>query len=254
MSNYPVAVIIPIYKKELNYFEIISLKQCFKIFSQYHIIFVAPPDIDFKVYFAICTAKYQIVHFKTKYFQSIKGYNELMLSADFYKTFLSFKFILIYQLDAFVFKDELIYWCKQNYDFIGAPHPQYDNLNREMQFLKNYSKVLMLLKTKWRINHKISNVGNGGLSLRKTKSFYLLLKILKNKAKNWPYNEDSFFEYWGNLFYPFFNLPTDDVALRFSIETLPKESLKKLNYDLPFGCHAFEKYDWQTWKPYIINE
>ena len=29
--------------------------------------------------------------------------------------------MLIYQLDAFVFQDDLAYWCQQNYDYIGAP-------------------------------------------------------------------------------------------------------------------------------------
>jgi hypothetical protein len=44
-----------------------------------------------------------------------------MLSIDFYKRFRDYKFILIYQLDAYVFRDELEYWCEQDYDFIGAP-------------------------------------------------------------------------------------------------------------------------------------
>jgi hypothetical protein len=33
------------------------------------------------------------------------------LSASFYERFLDTKYILIYQLDAFVFKDELQEWC-----------------------------------------------------------------------------------------------------------------------------------------------
>ena len=45
----------------------------------------------------------------------------LMLSPFFYESFLDFKYVLIHQLDVFIFKDELNYWCNQNYDYIGAP-------------------------------------------------------------------------------------------------------------------------------------
>jgi Protein of unknown function (DUF5672) len=250
-----VAVIIPIYKEQLTDFEILSLKQCFKILFKYQIIFVAPPNINFNAYLPFCSGNYQISYFENIYFQNIAGYNKLMLSTDFYRKFLYYKFILIYQLDAFVFKDDLKYWCKQNYDFIGAPHCPHKNLPGEMQFLKNYTKLLKLVGKVFGLKREISNVGNGGLSLRKTKSCYLLLKILNHKVKEWgDKNEDGFFKYWGNLFYPFFLLPKDEVALKFSIEISPKESLKKLNNILPFGCHAFEKYNWEIWKPFIINE
>lgn len=254
MNKFLSAVVIPIYKDELTDAEAMSLKQCCKTLSKHPIIFVAPPEINFKVYNDICPSFYGVVHFKKRYFESIKGYNELMLSADFYKQFLNFKFILIYQLDAYVFKDELLYWCNKNYDFIGAPHTPYNDQNGGMHFLKKYGNVLLFLKNKLGIHHKISNVGNGGLSLRKTRSFYILLKILNRRAAKWVYNEDAFFEYWGNLLYPFFKLPTDETALEFSIEDSPKRSLEKLTYNLPFGCHAFEKYDFETWQPFIIEK
>jgi hypothetical protein len=59
--------------------------------------------------------------FPKRYFENIEGYNELLLSASFYERFLDTKYILIYQLDAFFFKDELQEWCDRGYDYIGAP-------------------------------------------------------------------------------------------------------------------------------------
>jgi hypothetical protein len=248
-----VAVLIPIYKPVLTHLESLSLKRCFKILSNYPIIFITPYQLNVSEYALLLPGKnYQVARFENQYFESIDGYNQLMLSPGFYKRFLNYKFILIHQLDAYVFKDELLYWCSQNFDFIGAPHAPEKNLPGEMQFLKNYGRFLKIINKIFKIDHKISYVGNGGLSLRKTLSFYLLLKILKYQVVAWGrYNEDGFFKYWGNIFYPLFKLPADETALKFAIETSPKESLEKLNGRLPFGCHAFEKYSFETWKPFI---
>ena len=210
------AIVIPIYKNQLTDFEILSLKQCFKILSSYHIIFAAPARLDFQGYKQFCEGgDYEIARFDDFYFESIDGYNKLMLSTHFYSRFLDYKYILIYQLDAFVFKDELLYWCDQNYDYIGAPHVPYASEPGKMEYLKSYKKILRFIKV-FGISHSLSSVGNGGLSLRKIKSFIWLLKILKNKVDQWPLNEDGFFEYWGNIFYPFFKLAPDEKPLVFN--------------------------------------
>lgn len=252
--KYLVAVIIPIYKEEISKNELNSLTQGIKILKSHPIIFIAPQGLNTDSYQEVCGTEiaFQIKYFDDGFFKDITGYNKLMLSEHFYKTFLMFKFILIYQLDAFVFKDELLYWCKQNYDFIGAPHSPHLNLPGMAQYYNKYEKVLAFFNHLFNANLKISNVGNGGFSLRKTRSCYWLLKLLGKQVKRWGNNnEDGFFKYWGNILFPFFKLPPDEIALKFSIETEPEKSLKALNYKLPFGCHAFEKYDYQIWKPYI---
>lgn len=249
-----VAVIIPIYKEKLNHNEQTSLKQCLKVLSSYPIIFISPENLDTSIYqhHAKDKVKFEVVSFSNDYFKNIDGYNRLMLSSVFYKKFLAYKFILIHQLDAYVFKDELVYWCKQGYDFIGAPHPPHENNKNEIQFLNGYSKIVSFTNRLFNINHKISNVGNGGLSLRKTATCYKLVKYFKRSVKNWgTNNEDGFFKYWANILYPIVKLPSDAVALRFSIESEPSNSLSKLDNQLPFGCHAFEKYEPLTWRPFI---
>src|SRR5476651_1552466 len=119
MSNL-VAVVIPIYKKKPDSNELMSLKQCLSVLKNYPIIFLGPANLDTTVYQKLCNSTpFKMITFDEFYFGSIDGYNQLMLSPGFYKSFLDYKFILIYQLDAYVFKDELTYWCNQNYDFIG---------------------------------------------------------------------------------------------------------------------------------------
>jgi hypothetical protein len=254
MASNLVAVIIPVYKQQPDANEVLSFKQCLAVLGNYPVIIAAPVSLNTQAYETIYNeaGELKTERFDDYYFSGIAGYNQLMLSTGFYKRFIKYRYILIYQLDAYVFKDELTYWCQLNYDFIGAPNLPHKNQSHELQFLKGYSRFISFINRVFHANHQISNVGNGGFSLRKTKACYWLLTLLKSKIPAWGNNnEDGFFKYWGNLLHPFFRLPADAIALKFSVEHSPAESLKKLGNVLPFGCHAFEKYEPETWRPYI---
>jgi hypothetical protein len=249
-----VAVAIPIYKQQPDASELMALGQCIHILRNYPIIFFCPVSLDTTVYEAACAGKvpFAKVPFQDHYFQSIAGYNQLMLSPEFYKHFFTVQYILIHQLDAYVFRDELTYWCHRNYDYIGAPNIPHGNNPGEIRFLRGYAKLIVTANRIFKTNRSISNVGNGGLSLRKTKSCYWLLRLLHGKVKAWgTNNEDGFFKYWGNILHPLFKLPADEVALHFSIEDKPAASLSKLGGKLPFGCHGFEQYEPEVWKRYM---
>ncbi|GAA3975366.1 DUF5672 family protein [Mucilaginibacter dorajii] len=255
MISNPAAVIIPIYKLLPDKNEVLSMNQCFRVLSRYDIIFIAPETLDIAFYSNECNQhgiNFREVRFADRYFSGIAGYNQLMLSPALYKSFIQYKYLLIYQLDAYVFKDDLLHWCRQGYDFIGAPAIPHENKPNEIQFLKRYSRWVKRVNKILGTNHQISNVGNGGFSLRNTKSCYRLLKLLQSKIKVWgTNNEDGFFKYWGNILHPVFRLPSDEVALHFSVEQSPAESLRKLQGVLPFGCHAFEKNEPEIWQHYI---
>lgn len=111
------AVVIPVYKEELDEFEKISLAQARKILGKYQFVFVAPEGKIFS-YFESGDA---IVHFPQQFFQSPQTYNRLLMSPLFYEPFLSFDYILIYQLDAFVFYDALEFFARS--DTITSEHP-----------------------------------------------------------------------------------------------------------------------------------
>ncbi|MDB5089551.1 MAG: hypothetical protein JWR09_3545, partial [Mucilaginibacter sp.] len=113
---YKVAVIIPFYRNTILAYEEIALQQCEKILSGYPKIAIKPrslvlPEAIKKYTFS------NVINFEDKYFNNVQGYNNLMLSDVFYSTFLEYDYILIHQLDAFVFKDDLMYWCEQGYDY-----------------------------------------------------------------------------------------------------------------------------------------
>ena len=267
-----VSVVIPIYKKELNDFEYTSLRQCCKLLKHYSLVLVCPDNLDTSNYekvfnaFELETIKER---FSDDFFTGIAAYNRLLLSKEFYQRFINSTYILIYQLDAYVFRDELKMWCEKSYDYIGAPLV---GLYEE----KVYHSAMSL------------RVGNGGFSLRRvqtyldffnadknvfnvkqivkrisfwkkpyTRIFVLIFMFFgwRNKPKSlalrWKYNEDDF---WSGLLensqYKL-NKPNPDEALAFAFERFPSAMYQHTKH-LPFGCHAWEKYEYdEFWVEYI---
>ncbi|HRS68445.1 MAG TPA: DUF5672 family protein, partial [Paludibacteraceae bacterium] len=168
MSKIPVKVIIPIYENDLNADEQRSLKQCYNILSAHPIVFVKPESLDISSWlnlYPFCT----VTSFDDHFFESIAGYNELMLSRQFYERFLDTEYILIYQLDAYVFKDALMEWVNKGYDYVGAPW-----LLKPKYHCFYYRFLLTIRSFGYWIQRKPFNlmivgdkVGNGGFSLRK---------------------------------------------------------------------------------------
>jgi len=249
-----VTVVIPVYKEIPDPNEVISLRQCLAVLGHYPIEFVGPASLNTTYYAELCDTKTSFIYrsFDDAYFKNINGYNSLLLSKTFYKHFHNYRYILIHQLDAYVFRDELAYWCRQGYHYIGAPQMAHSNGANDIQFLKGYSKALNIVNKLFKTSYAVKNVGNGGLSLRHVNKCLWLMTIMRSKLKNWgTLNEDGFFKYAGNLLSPFFRLPADDIALEFAIEVNPSAAMTSLNGKLPFGCHAFNKYEPEFWKQYI---
>jgi hypothetical protein len=60
--------------------------------------------------------------------------------------------------------------------------------------------------------------------------------------------------FWGLFLYwlnPFFKRPKWQEALHFAFEMNPKKAFELTNHQLPFGVHAWEKYDKKFWEEYV---
>ncbi|TDQ09361.1 DUF5672 family protein [Pedobacter metabolipauper] len=254
-------VVIPFYKDNLTYNETFSLEQCFNVLSDYQIIAIKPKSLDL----AFVTGLYpffEVISFDDHYFKNIYGYNQLMLSSLFYKAFLNFEYMLIYQLDAFVFSDQLHNWCNQNYDYIGAPWLQpSENKNSLDKFILHVKSILY---RRYNIskggvpNSKqfVKSVGNGGLSLRRVQRFYDLCIKFRALAEEYisqaksEFNEDIFWSVAVNRRQKSLSIPPYKTALKFSIETLPELAYRLNQEQLPFGCHAWDKHI-GFWRPFL---
>ena len=227
-----VAVVIPIYQTQLNPEEIISLEQCLRVLGEYPIRFVGPQSLNIE-FLKTWIKEIEIIRFEDKYFKSPKTYNKLLTSPFFYEAFPNFEYILIHQLDAYVFEDQLLEWCAKGFDYIGAPKLRKHHLSN------TFSCQPVLL--------------NGGLSLRKVRPILRYIKIYHLFFREWLANEDAMFSFAQRRVYPFrflLKLPTWQEALTFAIEQNPETSMRILG-KLPFGCHAWERYNPKFWEKYI---
>lgn len=262
-----IAILIPLYRNEITPSEQISLHHLNHFLSVYPLIVIKPRGLEKTLQGC------ETINFPDHYFSSIDAYSNLLLSPLFYETFSAFEYILIYQLDCLVFSRDLQKWCEWGYDYIGSP-----------LFQKNTTQP------------KISRVGNGGLSLRRVKSFLDVLhstRYIQETVQYWEeffsaeipdliefplpqrwwkkaqilcqvrrgvewyagqysLNEDLFWSDRAKLFHPAFKIAPIQTALQFSFERHPRYCFGQNNHQLPFGCHAWARWDKEFWKPYLI--
>jgi hypothetical protein len=244
VSKKQVVVVIPIYKAELTSSERVSLQQCISVLANYPLVIVKPDQLNIKSLLKEFPSL-QSKSFQNHYFEDIAGYNQLMISTDFYKSFSNYEYMLIYQLDAFVFKDKLLEWCRSGYDYIGAPGLESESLFKLQA--TDTEQLTEALSTQ----HPVLN---GGLSLRSTSAMIRYLRIYKLFFPKWVGNEDKLFSLDARRLAPmrfFIKLPHWETALQFSFEKSPAASFELNAQELPFGCHAWEKYDPEFWKSFI---
>jgi hypothetical protein len=272
-----VAVVTPVPRLPLTAEEQISMRHLQYYLQKYDRYIIAPRglSVDFP--------GFKVSHFPKSYFRTPKGYNLLMLSTDFYRRFIEYEFILIYQLDCLVFQRDLEAWCAKGWDYVGAP------------WFKDYRNDPA--EGFWA-------VGNGGLSLRKVASSLAVLEsrmiaeapslprlempchqtgpfeflpffsgsanrarqdlhrrgakksvrsLIRQQAKDPDIHEDEFWSHQAQTFLPEFRIATPQEAVGFSFEMAPRFCFRQNSERLPFGCHAWATYDKPFWEQYLIS-
>jgi hypothetical protein len=263
-------VVIPIYQSTLSKNEDISLNRCLEILGSREIVFVSPQSLSLAFYQErACQHRvdFKVEFFDEAFFASVDSYNRLMLSRSFYERFAPYDYMLVYQLDSYVFRDELLDWCREGFDFVGAP------------LIGHYADETF---------STVMRVGNGGFSLRRIESFLQAFDFTKNLlsakeiikryavfrkvwtrlplliamifgyrnnlpyfARHWRHNEDDFWSGFLDGTRYALKKPSPEKALTFSFERFPRHTFA-LTKRLPFGCHAWSRYEYDSfWKQYI---
>lgn len=262
-ATVSVVVVIPVYKTDLTDHERIALTQCVNILGHYPLVLAAPHSLDVSEYRKVCPTL-QEKRFSDSYFADIQGYNRLMLSAEFYEAFTPHEYMLIHQLDAFVFSDELETWCQQGYDYVGAPWLRDRDFTdwRDKAWFSIKQRVATWLDLKKadgvtpREIVSLNGVGNGGLSLRRIPALLRALNTNQRKldlyrnANRHEFNEDVFWGVEVNRHWPVLRIPSYRRALHFAIEFFPAWAVTHYNNGkLPFGCHAWDIHGLDFWRP-----
>ena len=258
-------ILILAHKPILSRNEAISLLQCTKVFRSREIRLVCPKGLDTSQYIDLAP-KLEIDYIPRQWQSTYSAFNRLKISPFLYKKYSRFGFILFYELDAFVFEDKLKYWCSQPYDYIGAP------------WFEGFARCTE--------SSPFIGVGNGGFSLRRVQSHLKVLRSLayvKAPAKlwsdyrahsltfgdlvknltfknntfwwlnDWADNEDMFWGLQVPRICQWFRVAPVEKAYRFSMELNGRRLLQLSGGKLPFGCHAWWKYDYDLWSRHICD-
>lgn len=250
-----VTVVIPLYKSEHSACEMFSIRQTCHILRQHPITIVHPDGLDtsaLKEEFP----NVAFTSFDRRFFGSIDGYNELMMSSIFYERFLDSEYILICQPDAYIFRDELLEWCQKGYDYVAAPWVRRDVYDRPL------ARWYMALD-KWLTHRKgmrcrqdlFGRVGNGGLSLRKVSSHLSAIPKYQDRINYYLTHPQPFFAedtFW-SLEVEEFRYPEWKEALLFSFDKDPDYCYFLTDGQLPFGCHAWYKGQTRHFWFYILG-
>lgn len=249
-ENKKSCIVIPVYQTKLDNTEIVSLNQTLSIFKNEQIFIVSPNSLNLESFLESYNLNTKnVIRFADDYFKNIDGYNKLLMDSIFYEKFLEYDYMLICQLDVFVFENQLTYWVNKNYDYIGAPW-----LDSEKSFFRDFSRNLNSLfrkiaNKKQRSFEHLNQVGNGGFSLRNVSKHYeISLKeidlisenIIKRPSNNY-YIEDVFWSIQIPQKYSDFKIPNYIEALNFAFDRKPKLAFKLNSNKYPFACHGFNK-------------
>ncbi len=247
------AIAISVFKPAMTDLEVFSLDRCAQVLGRHAAVFFGPESLDYGIFLERLGSA-AVVRFPDRYFRSLETYSELLLSPRFYDAFVDYEAILIYQLDAFVFRDELEYWCSRDFDYIGAPW--------------------------WDDRMGWYGVGNGGFSLRRParclrvltsrhkedpEAFWAHVRRFKSnplsRALRYPRKvarhlgiastvdhflsrfirrgcaEDNFWGFAAVRYWPEFRVAPVEDALHFSVEGGLLQAASHYRDQPPFGCH-----------------
>ena len=259
-----VAVVVPMSNRaELYPDEEISLRHLLHYLGRYDKYLVVPENLE------IALPGFRYARFGPEFFGSAAANTRLMLSAAFYERFQAYEYILVYHLDALVFSDQLEEWCAAGYDYIGPPwfphedmpwveEPGVGNggfcLRKVESCLKvlNSSRYAIDPDAYWRRRRPASWPGRVVNYPRKYLKRLHYFNNVRREVGRFSKNEDLFWSRRAVHYYPDFRIAPVEVAMRFAFEGAPRLCYQKIGGKLPFGCHAWPKYDRAFWEPYLL--
>ncbi|MDH7515001.1 MAG: DUF5672 family protein [Bacteroidota bacterium] len=256
-------VVIPVYRERLTAEEREAVRRIRDILGGHERAAIVPDTMRETPFDA------ERVPFDKAYFEGTASYSTLLLSDTFYARFERYEYILLHQLDALVFRDELNEWCGKGYDYIGAPvHvDKYNPRSRavvgnggfSLRKVESFRRVLSSTRMKDRSSSRflidILKEDVPDVPLRSLTSLYHRARILRSVRRGveaytraYSLNEDLFWSLRARLFFPSFKTPPPIEAAEFAIENFPRLWYDTIGKKTPFGCHAWAKWDRGFWE------
>jgi hypothetical protein len=258
-------IVIPICFSELSQDERLSIESFITYIAGYEFYAVVPH------YLRNCVKnlpdEINYASFSSSHFESTNSYSRLLLTTEFYNAFVEYEFILIAQPDAIVLSDDLKAWCDKGWDYIGAPWAKNFKTHFGIEFegvgnggfsLRNVASALRVLNTKvspvvdytWNPKPRWwcwNRVKKAMLFINWCRRFLPKVTVERYLKKHYYGAEDIFWGMYAKKLDPSFIVAPVDDALHFAFEADPAGSFEKTGGKLPFGCHAWARYDRNFW-------
>jgi hypothetical protein len=186
--------------------------------SKYPVILFTYEGADLS-HFEMNHDRLEVLTFKQKYFESRETLSNLFLMEDFYNRFTWSTFILIHELNSWIVKDEIYYWCKQGYDYLHTS-PVLESPDVKNGLINDFFRILGLNEEQKKALGK--SFQDDGLKLCHVQRMISTLSAKKKEAHQYRQynnfeNKDSlFWELEANRLWPYLRKPTEIVQSRFS--------------------------------------
>jgi hypothetical protein len=268
IRNRPV-VVIPVHLARPSRFETVSLRQCGKILANRDIVILAPENVDLAAYQELLPRAVGL-RVEPHWMASVQAYNKMMISPLVFNALDGYTHMILHEPDAIVIRDEIDHWCNQPFDYIGAPwfegwtNPAPDAPvigvgNSGFSFHRlSTSRRITASRRRWypwttvakdliqglrgkrgRLKRGLIGLGSGGL--------------LSGAHKLYEKNCDVFWSFTVPKIATTFRIPPPDIAVRFAWEALPSRCMEMCRGILPFGIHAWAKYDFDFLVQHLLS-
>ncbi len=223
---------------------------------------------------------FRVRTFPGKFFGSVVAINQVMLWPPFFRVFEEYRYILIYHLDSLVFSDQMERWCQSDLDYIGAPWIKCpDSPWVEKQRVGNGGFALMkvesALKVLYRRYEQAPRTFWLDMFARNSRRFRPAVGLLRKVQSTFPrvklvnllineYDEvndpgpsnrnvDIFWSDHAVSFLPEYKVASLEQGLEFAFEVAPQQCFEMNGRRMPFGCHAWGRYDRSFWEPHLLG-
>ena len=274
-SNRPeptklVAVVVPLSTQPtLTADEQISLQHALHYLGRYDMFLVAPAG------HAFTHVGFQTKSFPKRFFGSAAAHARLVTAPSFYEAFTDYQYILMYHLDSLVLSDQLESWCQTDLDYIGPPwincpdspwvkNERVGNSGFTLMKIQSFLKVLYSTTPSvdpdqyWQDHYASKPRHIQYLNL--PKKFLKRLPVFNSSQwhmHRWLQGNSAADIFWSDearRYYPEFKIADVATGLRFAFEVSPRVCFERNHRQLPFGCHAWARYDRAFWEPYLLKD
>lgn len=269
-----VAVVVPLSTRPvLSEDERTSLRHLVHYLGPYDKYFLAPPDA------VVSVDGFATKRFPAKFFGSLAAINNLWYSPLLFEAFADYRFILYYHLDSLVLSDQLGEWCDADLDYIGPPWIRCED-SPWVERPRVGNGGFVLVKVESALDVLYARYSQESLAywrdmlLRNNRLFVPVVDVLRWLKRRVPraplvssllakwdmvenpgaygLNSDIFWADQAVTYVPEFKVASLEQGLRFGFEAGPRTCLEMNGGRMPFGCHAWPRYDRGFWEPWLL--